>query len=314
MSLRNRPAGFTLVELLVVITIIGILIGLLMPAVFAAREAARRLTCSNNLKQIGLAFQQHHGKNGHYPTGGWGWFWVGDPDRGSGIKQPGGWIYNILPHMDHINLHQLGADGNPRTTPMKEAKIVCATPLSTMNCPSRRDPTPFAWSWSPGLRNADHGSMVARTDYAVNSGSQNNNEDGSGPGSGSINPPAPAPRNGINYRISTVKTIPDGESCTIMVGEKYLNSDHYLTGKSGADNECMYTGYNNDNCRNTFYPPMRDTPGYGSSRRFGATHATGCHFVFCDGSVKKINYAIDPATFMLLGSRNDGKPVDMTKY
>ena len=96
--------AFTIVELLVVIAIIGILVAMLLPAVQAARESARRQQCSNNLKQLTLAAFNHHHAARQFPTGGWGWWWVGDPDRGFSNRQPGGWIFNLMPFTEKARL------------------------------------------------------------------------------------------------------------------------------------------------------------------------------------------------------------------
>ena len=97
-----------MVELLVVITIIGILIALLLPAVQSAREAARIMQCQNNLKQLSLGCLHCEHLNGYYPTGGWGSIWVGDPDRGQGKRQPGGWLFCILPYIEQNGHVQAG--------------------------------------------------------------------------------------------------------------------------------------------------------------------------------------------------------------
>ena len=90
----------TLVELLVVVAIIATLIGLLLPAVQAARESSRRSKCMANLRQIALACLMHETAQGSLPTGGWGGSWVGDPDRGFDDRQPGGWVFNILDYAE----------------------------------------------------------------------------------------------------------------------------------------------------------------------------------------------------------------------
>ena len=99
--------GFTLVELLVVIAIIGMLVGLLLPAVNAAREQGRLASCKNNLHQLCIACLDHENKMQFLPSGGWGGNWVGLASQGYGQNQPGGWIYQILPYLEQTPLHDL---------------------------------------------------------------------------------------------------------------------------------------------------------------------------------------------------------------
>ena len=317
---RSRAAAFTLVELLVVIAIIAILIALLLPAVQSARESARRTQCKNNLKQASLAFQCHHDVQGHFPTGGWGWHWTGDPDEGFAEKQPGGWIYNILPYMEQENLHLLGA-GLPWSQKTAALSKQIQTPVPQLNCPSRRTakpyPTQYAAINASSPPSFDGKFLLAKTDYACSSGSQTRNEIDPGPELGNAPPLPDHPampvdvENGLSYRCSRVRMseITDGTMYTIALGEKYLSSTEYERGVDGADNECMFVGYNNDLYRTTAaFPPRRDHRTIKNTFVYGSSHDSGFQAAFCDGSVRVINYFIDQQNFIRMGSRNDGLP------
>jgi len=319
---RSLQPAFTLVELLVVIAIIGILVALLLPAIQSAREASLRNACANNLKQLGLAAQNHLEGQKFFPTSGWGYKWVGDPDRGFGVKQPGGWVYNILPYIEEGILHDRGK-GQSAAAKKQAAYEVTRTPLSALICPSRRTTKLYPHNPTTLVQNVPYNSLqtadVAKTDYAINFGSVFVNPT-AGPASEAASTTYKnycdlLKVNGISAAHSEIKLrqLSDGTSKTYFVGEKYVRMDLVEDAQGGGDSQCMYTGYNEDSGRWAHIQPYdaqnaaTDPPT--SANLFGSQHTGICQFVFADGTVHPISVEIDLVVHKALATRAGGEQV-----
>ena len=329
----HSPAcrAFTLVELLVVITIIGVLIALLLPAVQAAREAARRLQCSNNLKQLGLAMHSFHEAQGALPSAGWGYMWAPHPDRGVNIDQPGGWMYSLLPHLEQQALFDLGAGvgANTDNKALEDAnKQRVTTPLASVICPTRRRPLTYPvnaiWYVTTPILCSTL-SVGSRSDYAANGGELFFSF-GPGPNSlatlSSYSFPIADPNiaksvTGImfsHYRFKFTD-VTDGLSNTFLIGEKYIGPDWCTTGQSIGDDQGPYLSDDLDTSRWTAnLPPMQDTPGVDNVNCFGSAHSGGLYFVLCDGAVRFINYSITQSIYQQLSNRQDGATLDPKQF
>jgi prepilin-type N-terminal cleavage/methylation domain-containing protein len=320
MSNAARRRGLSLIELIAVVAITATLLALLVPAVQAVREAASLTQCANNLRQIGLAVQSNHDGYRRFPSGGWGWNWVGIPGRATGPEQPGGWLYNVLAFLEQGTLRQLGAG---QVSPLLEQSIVelMATPVPTFTCPTRRNGGPYdglpqfstyrVGSEVTGATLAVSAARFARSDYAANAGSQAFNEIFGGPATlaegddAAFAWPSTTSCNGIFFQRSAVSLhdVTRGASNTFLVGERYVNPDHYLDGADVGDNETMYVGFDNDVYRVTADPPQRDQSGYSNTLIFGSAHAAGVNMLYCDGTVRLISFEVELEIFLEAGRR-----------
>lgn len=311
---RESRHGVTVVEILVVMVVIGVLVALLLPAVQNARESARRIQCRNNLRQLGEAMHLHESRYGRFPSNGWGYLWVGDPDRGTDKAQPGGWIYNLLPDSEQASLRKINA-GLSAVQRRQAMSTVLGTPLALLTCPSR--PTSGTGPAGPLFqpRNANSTPTVAKTDYAVNEGDYITDTD-AGPPSTDVGDDPLYPwtdvsqATGICYLRSETRfrDITDGSSQTYLLGEKHVNRQSYSTSDDAGYDQSMYSGVDLDISRWAIDPPLQDSTA-NNDRQFGSAHAQACHMLFCDGAVKAISYSIDREVHRRLGNRRDGQIV-----
>jgi len=279
----NHRRGFTLVELLVVIAIIGVLVALLLPAVQAAREAARRSSCNNNLKQIGLGLHNYHDINLSLPAGfhnnhGWGW------------------AASLLPFVEQENLYE----AIPITTSMNlgNATILANTrrQVDSYLCPS--DSQPDINDKAPVNSGATQD--IGLSNYIGNMGTKSNAQTSD-------------LGNGIFWAKSYVKfrDITDGTSNTFLVGERdYFNH----RGSIWAGTSTSATGASNKHYIQSSTETVHGLINGTHINSFGSLHPGGAQFVFCDASVHFISETIDASTnsganmstFQRLGQRNDG--------
>jgi prepilin-type N-terminal cleavage/methylation domain-containing protein len=305
----RRVRGFTLVELLVVIAIIAVLIGLLVPAVQSVREAGNRIQCSNNLKQIGLAFLNHYQITHYFPDGGEYWDDAAYPRTMVGgapapsPKQNWGWGYQILPYIEQENAWKQASSRAARSAV-----------IAIYFCPSRRAPMTIfdARYGESGMIDYAGNAGIDPLTTPPNSGSYGNGRDGV-----VVRRPNGSPTR--SDRVGLID-IPDGVSNTLMVAEKRM--DVGKIGQNQPDDDQGYTdGWDWDTIRWGQSAPARDQAGVWTPDRFGSSHRVGINAVFADGSVRQIAFTVqsnlDPknlGVWQRLCSRNDGRPVSLDDF
>ncbi len=293
---RNVRRGFTLVELLVVIAIIGILVALLLPAIQAAREAARRSQCSNNLKQIGLGLMNYHDTHNAFPAG-----WNKQSPNG----QPDwGWAVMILPFTEQATLYeelnpterrlsQLYVSGAPADT-----QRLLQTPIKTYRCPSD---TLKALNTLITFGSNNH-FRLATSNYVASVGT------GSQTGTGA--------NNGVFYGNSWhgVKDILDGTAQTIAVGERSASHQAAQWAGVGGNNSIGNEHQPRATARGGFVINF-DYTGTGApqnqSKGYASYHPGGTQFVMCDGAVRFVSQNTNSTIVQRMAIRDDGEAISL---
>jgi prepilin-type N-terminal cleavage/methylation domain-containing protein/prepilin-type processing-associated H-X9-DG protein len=303
---RQRARAFTLVELLVVIAIIGVLVALLLPAVQAAREAARRSQCMNNLKQLALAVHNYHDTFLVFPISISPW---GEGSAPTPQRNGKGWIVSTLPYFeqgplyDKFSLYFNGDmfSGGAIATNTVQCRDLMRTKLKTLQCPTDPDhnkTSTVQYQWS--------GIEVARTNYKGVLGDHRMG------GMGSIHPsPTPDCHNGLScngtfYRNDyqepvKLALITDGTAFTFMLGEDVMKFNNHST--------AFYSNGDYASCHGppNFMPKPPDANNWPNAMTFRSLHPGGVQFAWCDGAVRFVQQNINYDTYRFLATKAGGE-------
>ena len=335
--------AFTLIELLVVIAIIAVLIGLLLPAVQKVREAANRMKCQNNLKQLGLAAHNYHDVNHKFPVGvRMPYAQAGNDPLTGGLGNPFGpnWAVYLLPYFEQDNLFRQAnvsaypgvADPNNLAAYDRTWRVVRGQSIPTLLCPSDRgDADQFT---DPNGRLPEAG--WARGNYACSGGTADSDHHIRGDNAVG-NQPYPGMSKGPVMSIdfgTSLTSIPDGSSATFLFHEVRIgvNANDYrgtwALGFPGASvvvagrdtnptpNDRTDDADEIETCSTFWYPGIgtRDGMGcrpdpnnWGMAAQARSRHPGGVNSCFCDGHVQFVKDTVSQRTWVLLQSTNDGQ-------
>jgi prepilin-type N-terminal cleavage/methylation domain-containing protein/prepilin-type processing-associated H-X9-DG protein len=298
--LNRRKQAFTLIELLVVIAIIAILIGLLLPAVQKVREAASRMKCANNLKQLGLGFHNHHSAFGYFPPG---YSSRHTTKNGPNLGNGWGWGAHLLPYLEQDNLgRQINFNVDIRHSSMAQ---IIQTPIPLMLCPSD---TPTAPTFRVVSESGTPLTTVAYANYVGVAGTFEISV-------------FPDTSTGCMMRNSKyrIEDITDGSSMTIFAGER-ASKQSPMTTWVGAVTDAGVPPLNPDFETELGQVLILTNTGTATDGRTpnnplehvedtNSKHPGGVNFLFGDGSVRFLRQSIDGKTWAAIGTRSGGEVV-----